>query len=188
MKDRSVEKKSDALVGKRLAYVVTGSIGAVESVRAIRELRRHGAEIVAFPTAGALQFITETALTWAAERPAIVTAGPAVEYLDPFDGVVVAPLTLNSLAKIAAGLCDGAALLAVATAFGNRTPVVCVPTMHAAMRQHPCYGEYRARLTSWGATFLETEEEEGRQKMPPPERIAEAVVECLSTLKISPDR
>jgi phosphopantothenoylcysteine decarboxylase/phosphopantothenate--cysteine ligase len=180
MKDRAVDKKSQALEGKRIAYVLCGSIGAVEAVRAIRELRRHGARVVAFPTASALRFVTAEALAWASEGPVIVELGPQVEYLDPFDGVVVAPLTLNSLAKIALGLGDGPAPLVVATALGNRLPVLCVPTMHAAMREHPCYGEYRARLEGWGVAFLESEESEGRQKMPPPERIAEATIACLT--------
>ena len=180
MRDRHVEKKSASLEGKRLAYVACGSIGVVESVRIIRELRRHGALVTAFPTRGALAFLTAEAFAWATERPAVIEASAAVEYLDPFDGVVLAPLTLNSLAKVALGLADSAAMLVVATAFGNQTPVLCVPTMHAAMRQHPCYGEYRARLESWGATFLEVEEQEGRQKMPPPELIAEATIQCLA--------
>lgn len=185
MKDRAVRTKSTALEGKRLAYVACGSIGAVESVRAIRELRRHGADVTAFPTAGALAFLTADAFTWATDRPAVVQATAAVEYLEPFDGVVVAPLTLNSLAKVALGLADSAAMLVVATAFGEKKPVLCVPTMHASMREHPCYGDYRSRLERWGATFLETEEEEGRQKMPSPERIAEATIQCLMKRKTS---
>ena len=188
MKDRAVEKKSEVLDGKRLAYVLCGSIGAVEAVRAIRELRRHGARVVPFPTPSALRFVGTDALSWAAETPTVTDAGPQVEYLEPFDGVVVAPLTLNSLAKIALGLADGAALLVVATAIGNRAPVLCVPTMHGAMREHPCYGEYRARLEGWGVDFLEIEESEGRQKMPPPERIAEATIACLTKRRSPTER
>ena len=44
--DLTVEPISDALKGWTLDVVVSGSIGAVESVRFIRALRRLGADVI----------------------------------------------------------------------------------------------------------------------------------------------
>lgn len=48
IKDTGVEEKADALDGKRIAFGVCGGIGAVETVKLMRELRRHGAELTTF--------------------------------------------------------------------------------------------------------------------------------------------
>ena len=178
-RDLGVSNKSQRLVGKRIAVAVCGGIGSVEVVKIIRELRRHGAEVTAFMTPSAQRFVGPDALSWAAHRPVVKEATYEVEYLEAFDLVIVAPTTLNTLSKAALGLTDNVVLLLIASHLGAKRPMILVPAMNAAMKNHPVYGEYRARLTNWGVKFLETDEVEDRMKMPTPEAVAQSAMELV---------
>ncbi len=175
MRDTGVEIKSDRLRGKRVGFGVCGGIGSVESVRLIRELRRHGADITAFLTPSALRFITELPLAWATQNPVQSEAGSEVQHLDDFDLVIVAPLTLNTLTKMALGLTDNAVALLAAGQLGRRGTLLLVPAMNGQLVRHPLYADYVARLEQWGAKFYRDEEKEGRLKMPTPEEFGEWV-------------
>lgn len=177
IRDTGVEKKSEKLKGRRIAFGICGGIGAVESVRMIRELRRHGAEITAFLTPSAERFITELSVAWATQTPVVREAGADVDHLDPFDLVVVAPLTLHSLAKCALGLTDNAVALLVAGQLGRNGRLALVPAMNLQLKEHPLFEEYRRRLEGWGARFFPATEQEGRWKMPTPEAFAEWIIE-----------
>ncbi len=164
--DTGVEIKSDALQGVRVAFGICGGIGAVETVKILRELRRHGAQLTVFATPAALKFITELSLKWAAQGPILQDPGADVEHLEPFDIAVLAPLTLNTLTKCALGITDSAVSLMVAGQVGRKAPLVCVPTMNLQLQKHPLYAKYVAQLETWGARFFPSPEEEGRLKMP----------------------
>lgn len=180
--DRGVIPKSDALSGKRIGFGICGGIAAVETVKAIRELRRHGARVSAFCTPSVENFITHLPLEWASGERVIDSLEADVDHLEDFDLVLVAPITLNTLAKCALGLCDNSVTLLVAGQLGRRAPLLFVPTMNLQLSQHPLYGSYRNTLEGWGATFLISEEED-RLKMPDPVSIAEAVIRAVKSSK-----
>lgn len=179
IRDTGVQSKSNRLQGRRLAVAVCGGIGAVEVVKIIRELRRHGASVVPFMTPSSQRFVGRDALAWAAGVEVVAEASPNVEYLEPFDLVVVAPATLHSVAKAALALTDNVVALLLASHLGAGKRTLFVPAMNAAMKQHPRYAQYREQLTAWGSVFLETAEEEDRMKMPTPEQLVEKVLEIL---------
>ena len=180
MRDTDVQDKSGNLRGKTIAWGVCGGIGAVEAVRGLREIRRHGASVTAFATPSALSFIGETALEWASGRSAVLAFGADVPHLEPWSLVVIAPLTLNTLSKIALGIGDNSVTLLAASQLGRRAPLLLVPTMNLDLQAHPLYREYRDRLTGWGVRFLESPQEEDRIKMPSPEAVAQEVLSWLS--------
>ena len=171
--DRGVKARSSRLKGLQVAFAVTGGIASVETVKIIRELRRRGAEVTVFMTPSAARFITPLSLEWASTRSVIMEESADVECLEKYDLLIVAPATLNSIAKSALGLADNVVSLLVATQFGLGSRILFVPTMHSSMLQHPLYGEYCQRLKNWGAEFLENAEEEGRMKIPSPIVIAD---------------
>ena len=174
--DRGVELKSQRLSKKQIALAACGGIAATELVKIIRELRRHGAEVTPFLTPSVEDFISAMSIEWAANRPVIVEPTVEVDHLDPFDAVVVAPATLNTIAKAAVGISDNSVTLLIASQLGRRGPLLFVPTMNLALREHPAYDEHVKRLEKWGATFFASEAEEDRLKMPPPEKFVDAVV------------
>lgn len=166
--DRGVAQKSKTLQGIKVALAVCGGIGAVESVKIIRELRRRGAQVQTFMTPSALRFITALSLEWASEQKAIVEEGPEANHLESFDLVAVAPATLNTISKAALGVADNAVLLLVASHLGAGKKLFFAPTMNRQMLEHPLYREHVKTLQSWGAEFFESQEEESRIKMPDP--------------------
>ena len=84
------------------------------------------------------------------------------EYKDPGepdvlpspDAIVVAPITVNTLNKWAAGICDTLALGILVEAIGKRLPVVAMPFTNEAHAAHPAVGDSIAKLRSWGVKVL----------------------------------
>lgn len=178
--DTGVKRKSRALDGKRVALAVCGGIGATESVKNARELRRHGAHVTAYFTPSVPDFITELSVGWATGEPVVTKLGQDADHLEPFDLVIVAPATLNTIAKCALGLADNAVTLIVASQLGRKAPVLFVPAMNLQLARHPMYGEHVKRLEAFGATFFEQSPEEDRLKMPAPEALAARAAEVLA--------
>lgn len=176
MTDRGVEKKSLSLKGQEIAIAICGGIASVESIKIIRELRRHGARVTAFYTPDVLKFITELPVEWATGNPVVTDAGAKVEHLEGFDLVIVVPATLNTISKAALGLCDNVVSLLIASQIGKKGNLLFVPTMNLSLREHPKFSEYQKSLESWGAKFLLSIPEENRIKVPSPEIIARQVI------------
>lgn len=181
LSDQDVSPKSQLLSTQTIAFGICGGIGAVESIKIIRELRRHGAKVIPFMTPSALQFLTTLSVEWAAQNKAVLHSTEDVEHLQSFRAVVVAPCTLNSLAKMALGLADNAVTSLLATQFARRAKVLLIPAMNEAMSQHPLYQNHTSILKSWGAAFLEETPEEGRLKMPSPEKVTHKLLEMLTS-------
>lgn len=68
--------------------------------------------------------------------------------------VIVAPATVNTINKWAAGICDTLALGILVEAIGKRLPLVAVPFTNRAHAAHPAFAENVAKLRSWGVTVL----------------------------------
>jgi phosphopantothenoylcysteine synthetase/decarboxylase len=84
------------------------------------------------------------------------------EYKDPGepdvlpepDAIIVAPATVNTMNKWAAGICDTLALGILVEAIGKRIPVVAMPFTNRAHAAHPAFVENVTRLRSWGVVVL----------------------------------
>ena len=72
---------------------------------------------------------------------------------DP-DAIVVAPATVNTINKWAAGIADTLALGLLVEAYGKGLPIVALPYTNLAMAAHPAFVESVARLRAWGVTVL----------------------------------
>ena len=70
------------------------------------------------------------------------------------DAVIVAPATVNTINKWAAGICDTLALGILVEAIGKRLPLVALPFTNRAHAAHPAFTENVAKLRSWGVTVL----------------------------------
>jgi phosphopantothenoylcysteine decarboxylase len=75
---------------------------------------------------------------------------------DP-DAIIVAPATVNTVNKWAAGICDTLALGILVEAIGKRLPVVAVPWSNAAHAAHPVFAENLAKLSSWGVRIVRSD-------------------------------
>ncbi len=184
--DLHVETISDALNGKRLDVVISGSIGAVESVRFIRALRRLGARVTPWLTEGGAQFVTPTALSWASGEQVRTSFKGEETHIACKDGVVIAPLSAHFAGNVANGLLGTPAAALVQSYLGQRKPVLAVANMHMSLRQAPAVTRSIEQLQADGVTLITPREEEGKLKFPDPATLADHVAHILNLQDTSP--
>lgn len=76
------------------------------------------------------------------------------DVLPPADAVIVAPATVNTINKWAAGICDTLALGILVEGIGLGLPMAAVPSSNRAHTSHPAFVEAIAKLRSWGVAVL----------------------------------
>jgi Flavoprotein len=76
------------------------------------------------------------------------------DVLPPPDAVIVAPATVNTINKWAAGICDTLALGILVEAIGKRLPLVALPFSNHEHAAHPAFVENVGKLRSWGVAVL----------------------------------
>lgn len=109
---------------------VTGGIAAYKACELLRLLVRAGHEVVPLVTPGAERFVrAETFYALARRRP----SDDLYPHLEHADLLVVAPLTANTLAKLAHGLADG---VLTETALAHAGPALVAPAMNSRMWEH----------------------------------------------------
>jgi hypothetical protein len=72
----------------------------------------------------------------------------------PIDVYVAAPMTANSVAKLALGIADNQALTVLSEAVGTAAPMIVFPCINAAHARHPAWSEHLARLRSAGVELV----------------------------------
>ncbi len=179
--DLHVASLSEALAGFSIDLIVSGSIGAVESVRFIRALRRLSCEIHPWLTEGGAQFTTETALSWAAARPCKRQFDGNASHIGGRDACVIAPASASIIGKLAQGLTDSPATALAASYLGQGKPVLLVPNMHDSLITSPYVAANLEKLRKT-CIFLEARREEGKQKFPEPKVLADQIAHQLNSL------
>ena len=180
--DLQVVAVSDALAGLSIDLIVSGSIGAVESVRLIRALRRLSCDVQPWLTDGGAQFTTATALSWAAAKACKQQFEGSASHVGWRDACVIAPASASIIGKIAQGLTDSPSAALVASYLGQGKPVMLVPNMHDSLFISPFVAANIAKLRS-SCTFLEARREEGKQKFPDPPALADDIAHQLQRVR-----
>ncbi len=177
MRDTGVRELSQVLRGVSLAWVVSGSIAAVEVVKAIRAVRRLGARVRVTMTREARRFVTPTACAWASGEEVGVDWSPSADHVAEGDALVIAPCSASLLAKIAAAICDAPALSLAASYLGQGKPVMVHPCMHQSLAANPFLQDVYPRLEK-RLTVIAPCREEGKDKFLPPQQLAEKIAHC----------
>lgn len=172
--DLQVARISDALDGVSLDLVISGSIGAVESVRFIRALRRLGADVTPWLTAGGRQFVTVTALEWAAQNPVREAFSGLHSHIAEKDLLVIAPGSANFIADLALGRSDSPALALALSYRGQGKPILLVPNMHSSMFFNSATQDNIARIADT-VEIMTPRSEEAKLKFPDPKQLADDV-------------
>jgi phosphopantothenoylcysteine decarboxylase/phosphopantothenate--cysteine ligase len=167
----------------RILLGVTGGIAAYKACTVVRLLVRSGHEVHPVLTAGAERFVTAETFAALARR---TPADDPYPHLGRFDLLVVAPLTANTLARLAHGLADD---VLTEAALAHTGPVLVAPAMNTRMWNHAATEANVATLRARGVEFVGpvagalAEAEEGAGRMAEPEEI----LARIEALLIAPD-
>jgi len=163
----------------RVLLGVTGGIAAYKACELTRLLVRAGHEVTPILTADAERFVTAHTFEALARREMPRELYP---HLAEADLLVIAPLSANTLAKLAQGLADNV-LTQTALAFAG--PVLAAPAMNPRMWSHPATQENVETLRSRGVELIGPEHGEmaegevGMGRMSEPEQIFERCATLL---------
>ena len=179
-----------SLQGKRIVVGLGGGIAAFKAVQLVRELMRRGAEVRVVMTEAATRFVGPITFAGLTGKPPVTDlwaedyAGEVhVELGDWADAIVVAPATMNLMARAAGGQANDALLATLACARGE---VFFAPAMHQRMWSHPATQANVLLLRDRGAVVLGpvtgplANGEIGEGRMAEPEEIAESVESRLA--------
>ena len=153
------------LKGKKIIIGITGSVAAYKIPFLIRLLKKQGAEVQVILTPFAKHFVTPLTLSTLTEKPVLI------DFFDEKDGswfshvelglwadlILLAPLSANTMAKMANGIADN---LLLTTVLSARCPVYFAPAMDLDMYKHPSTDENIKKLITFGYKLIEPVEGE----------------------------
>jgi len=165
----------------RILLGVTGGIAAYKACTLVRLLVRAGHEVEPVLTAGAERFVARETFVALARRSESQDPYP---HLGHWDLLVVAPLTANTLARMAHGLADDVLTEAV---LAHEGPVLIAPAMNTRMWLHPATRANVATLRDRGVELVGPEDGElaegevGVGRMAEPEEILARIEMLLAS-------
>jgi len=147
------------LSGKKIIIGITGSIAAYKVPFIIRLLKKAGAEVQVIMTHAATDFVTPLTLSTLSERPVLI------DFFDKKDGswsshvdlglwadiMLIAPVSANTMAKMANGIADN---LLLTTILSSRSKVFFAPAMDLDMYKHPTTTENIGKLQLFGYKLI----------------------------------
>lgn len=142
---------------KKILLAVTGSIAAYKSILLTRLLVKAGAEVKIVMTPAARDFVSPLTLSTLSRNPVVIDLANNESWSNHVqlgrwaDIMVVAPLSCNTLAKMAHGLCDN---MLLATYLSATCPVVAAPAMDEDMWRHPTTRANLEKLASFGNKII----------------------------------
>ena len=147
------------LKGKKILIGVTAGIAAYKIPFLIRLLIKEGAEVKIVMTTEACDFVTPLSLSVLSQNPVSIEPfnkadgswHSHIELGSWGDAFVIAPLTANSMAKMATGITDN---LLLATYLAARCPVFYAPSMDVDMYNHKTTQQNISTLKSHGNILI----------------------------------
>jgi phosphopantothenoylcysteine decarboxylase / phosphopantothenate---cysteine ligase len=147
------------LKGKKILIGITGGIAAYKIPFLVRLLIKEGAAVKVIMTAESCNFVTPLTLSALSQNPV------SIEPFNPSDGTwhshielgswadafLLAPLTANTMAKMATGITDS---LLLATYLAARCPVFFAPSMDVDMYHHKTTQQNISTLQSHGNMLI----------------------------------
>ena len=138
------------LSGKTILLGITGGIAAYKMCELIRMYKRANANVLVVCTPNALNFVTKLTLQNLSQNDVAIEEFDVkdfkpehISYADSADIMVIAPVTANTISKIATGVCDNL-LTSIACAFTK--PVIIAPAMNCNMWENPVLQENLHKL------------------------------------------
>jgi len=145
------------LKGKKILLGITGSIAAYKSNYLVRLLVSAGAEVKVILTPSAQDFVSKLTLSTLSKNPVLADMFEEHTWSNHVmlgrwaDLMIIAPLSCNTLAKMANGHCDN---LLLAVYLSATCPVLVAPAMDEDMWHHPSTQLNISKLVSFGNKII----------------------------------
>lgn len=168
------------LEGKKILLGITGSIAAYKAATLTRLLVKEGAEVRIIMTPAARDFVTPLSLSTLSKNEVLSGLAENDSWANHVmlgrwaDLMLIAPLSCNTLAKMAGGICDN---LLMAVYLSATCPVAVAPAMDEDMWHHQTTQTNLEKLRNTGIRVLPVEHGElasglvGEGRMSEPEAI-----------------
>jgi phosphopantothenoylcysteine decarboxylase / phosphopantothenate---cysteine ligase len=169
----------------RILLGITGGIAAYKACELTRLLVKAGHNVLPLPTRGAERFVRAETFFALARK---ARGDDPYPHLQRADLLVIAPLTANTLAKLAHGLADD---VLTEAALAHRGPILVAPAMNMRMWEHPATQANAATLRDRGVELIGPEAGElaegevGLGRMTEPEEIARRIEALLGESVVS---
>lgn len=182
-----------ALKGRRIAIGVCAGIAAYKVCSVVSTLAQAGAEVTVAMTEGASRFVTPLVFQSLSGRAVLTSIWDSATPADPqhiraareLDLMLVAPCTMDMLAKLATGRCDDIVSLLAASIDRARTRVLVSPSMNETMWRQPATRRNLDTLRADGFSILDPAEgwqacrAVGPGRLPEPDQLVDAISEAL---------
>ncbi len=170
--------------GKKILIGITGSIAAYKIILLTRLLVKAGAEVKIIMTPASKDFVSPLTLSTLSKNPVVSELFSDASWSNHVmlgrwaDVLLIAPLSCNTLAKMAGGHCDN---ILLATYLSTTCPVCVAPAMDEDMWQHRATQQNLESLRSSGIKIIPVEKGElasglvGDGRMAEPETILQFI-------------
>ena len=178
---------------KKILLIICGGISAYKSLELIRLFKKNGARVKTILTKNAKEFVTPLSVSSLSQEKVyddIFSAENEAE-MDHIslsrwaDAVLVAPITANTISKIASGNAED---LASTVLLASNKQIFLAPAMNVRMWEHPSTKENILKLKSFGYKIIGPEigdmacGEYGEGKMTEPNEIVNTLKNYFSNL------
>ena len=175
---------------KKILIGISGSIAAYKSILIVRLLIKAGAEVKVVMTPAAKDFVSPLVLSTLSKNEVLVDLSNDYSWANHValgrwaDVMLLAPLSCNSLAKMANGLCNN---LLMAVYLSATCPVIVAPAMDEDMWQHPSTKKNIQTIQAFGNLLIPVANGElasglfGEGRMAEPEQIVNFINQHFST-------
>jgi phosphopantothenoylcysteine decarboxylase/phosphopantothenate--cysteine ligase len=164
------------LAGKKIILGITGSIAAYKAPLIVRGLVKAGAEVKVIMTPAAESFVSKLTLSTLSRNPVLTGLFDEQSWANHVmlgrwaDLMLIAPLSCNTLSKIASGQCDS---LLMAVYLSATCPVIAAPAMDEDMWLHPSTNRNLKQVQADGVTIIPVAHGELASGLVGPGRMAE---------------
>lgn len=162
--------------GKKILLAITGSIAAYKSVILLRLLIKEGAEVKVILTPAAKDFVSPLVLATLSKNSVLDNLSDGNTWANHAilgrwaDIMIIAPLTCNTIAKMASGICDN---LLMSVYLSATCPVLAAPAMDEDMWLHQATQTNLQIIRSYGNKIIDVTNGELASGLNGPGRMAE---------------
>ena len=157
---------ADSFQNKRIVLGVCGGISAYKSAALTSKLAQAGAHVTVLMTEAATRFVTPMTFQALSGNPVYTSMWDHLENDDPqhiatardADLVIVAPCTMDCMARLASGRADDDVTLVLSAVDRGQTPVLLAPAMNEVMWSQPATQRNRETLKEDGFAFIGPED------------------------------